>query len=90
MPRTTCTHGKLGTRAPADVLKRLYIHLGEAYPELGALPLETTRLCWYLDTPDEDWIIDEVAGYGSLFIATGGSGHAFKVPHISLPVVAHG
>jgi sarcosine oxidase / L-pipecolate oxidase len=90
MPRTTRTHGNLGTRVPADVLKTLHTHLCEAYPELGALPLETTRLCWYLDTPDEDWIIDEVAGYGSLFIATGGSGHAFKVPHNSITDIACG
>jgi len=82
MPRTTRTHGASGTRVPSDVLRRLHNRLCEAYPELGALPLETTRLCWYLDTPDEDWVIDEVAGHGSLFIASGGSGHAFKVRHL--------
>lgn len=83
-PRTSRTHGDgLGTRVPADILKRLHDHLKQAYPELGALPLDTTRLCWYLDTPDEDWIIDEVDGCTSLFVATGGSGHAFKF----LPVI---
>ena len=78
-PRTSRTHGDLGTRVPAEVLKTLHGHLRQAYPELGALPLDTTRLCWYLDTPDENWVIDEVADHSSLFIATGGSGHAFKV-----------
>lgn len=87
-PRTSRTHGDLGMRVPADILKKLHSHLDQAYPELGALPLDTTRLCWYLDTPDEDWIIDEVAGYNSsLFIATGGSGHAFKVRVILLLVL---
>lgn len=53
--------------------------LKTAYPELAQLPLETTRLCWYTDTPDEDWMIDEVPQHPGLFLATGGSGHAFKV-----------
>lgn len=33
----------------------------------------------YADTQDEDWLIGSVPGDPSLFVATGGSGHAYKV-----------
>jgi sarcosine oxidase/L-pipecolate oxidase len=78
-PRTIRTHGPTGTKVPLEALKYLHERLQAAYPELGQLPLDTTRLCWYTDTPDEDWMIDEVPQHSGLFLATGGSGHAFKV-----------
>ncbi|MCJ1467955.1 hypothetical protein MMC07_006581 [Pseudocyphellaria aurata] len=38
-----------------------------------------TRVCWYADTPTGDFLVDYAPQYGrSLFVATGGSGHAFK------------
>lgn len=37
-----------------------------------------TRMCWYSDTPDGNFVID-YARYPSLLIASGGAGHAFKV-----------
>ena len=33
----------------------------------------------YNDTPDEDWIIGRHPENPSIILATGGSGHAFKV-----------
>ncbi|KAF2665390.1 hypothetical protein BT63DRAFT_428351 [Microthyrium microscopicum] len=37
------------------------------------------RLCHYADTPEGDFVVDYVPQYNdTLFIATGGSGHAFK------------
>lgn len=42
-------------------------------------PFAFTRVCHYADTPDGDFLIDYHPQYGSsLFITTGGSGHAFK------------
>ncbi|KAG8798248.1 hypothetical protein FRC17_007526 [Serendipita sp. 399] len=83
-PRTLRSHGTEGTRIPSDLLQYLHAQLEAIYPELAKLPLETTRLCWYMDTPDENFLIDSVPGYNdSFFIATGGSGHAFKF----LPVI---
>jgi sarcosine oxidase/L-pipecolate oxidase len=78
-PRTIRTHGPTGTKVPHEVLKHLHERLQAVYPELAQIPLDTTRLCWYTDTPDEDWIIDQVPQHPGLFLATGGSGHAFKV-----------
>lgn len=37
----------------------------------------------YTDTPSSDWLLDYHPDYASLFLATGGSGHAFKF----LPVI---
>ncbi|KAI0200921.1 DAO-domain-containing protein [Astrocystis sublimbata] len=48
------------------------------WPELAERPFFKTRLCWYTDTPTGDWIIDYHPSYKNLFVATGGSGHAFK------------
>ena len=37
-----------------------------------------TRLCWYTDSFDNQWVIDHVPGKPGVVVATGGSGHAFK------------
>ncbi|KAF2760962.1 FAD dependent oxidoreductase [Pseudovirgaria hyperparasitica] len=55
-----------------------------APPPIAARAFSQTRLCWYTDTPTGDFIIDYHPAYASsLFVATGGSGHAFKF----LPVI---
>ncbi|KAI1208519.1 putative fructosyl amino acid protein [Annulohypoxylon truncatum] len=53
------------------------------WPELQERPFARTRLCWYTDTATGDWIIDYHPYWKGLFVATGGSGHAFKF----LPVI---
>ncbi|OAA51856.1 fructosyl-amino acid oxidase [Metarhizium rileyi] len=41
-------------------------------------PWKGTRLCWYSDTKDGDWLVDWHPGWKGLFIATGDSGHGYK------------
>lgn len=53
------------------------------WPELRDRPFTSTKLCWYTDTPDGDFIIDYHPRHEGLFLATGGSGHGFKF----LPVI---
>lgn len=53
------------------------------WPELHDRPFTSTKLCWYTDTPDGDFIIDYHPRHEGLFLATGGSGHGFKF----LPVI---
>ncbi|KAI1091063.1 putative fructosyl amino acid protein [Rostrohypoxylon terebratum] len=53
------------------------------WPELRDRPFSRTRLCWYTDTASGDWIIDYHPYWQGLFVATGGSGHAFKF----LPII---
>jgi len=52
-------------------------------PHLASRPFCKTRICWYTDTPTGDFIITHHPEYDGLFLATGGSGHAFKF----LPVI---
>ncbi|PYH98423.1 sarcosine oxidase [Aspergillus ellipticus CBS 707.79] len=49
-------------------------------PELKAagIGISQTRLCWYTDSYDNQWVIDRVPGRTRVIVATGGSGHAFK------------
>lgn len=79
---------------PKESLALLRKQLDIIYPDLAASksrryhsarsqiipePLACTRMCWYSDVVDGDWVIDYSPKYPSLFIATGGAGHAFKV-----------
>ncbi|KAF9889820.1 hypothetical protein FE257_006910 [Aspergillus nanangensis] len=63
---------------PADGLKRLHAGLKDLLPELEPRGFEKVGLCWYNDTPTGDFIFDYHPEHKNLFIATGGSGHAFK------------
>ncbi|KAK2749288.1 hypothetical protein FQN55_003613 [Onygenales sp. PD_40] len=57
--------------------------LREMLPAFADRPFEKTRVCWYTDTPNGDFIITHHPSYPGLFLATGGSGHGFKF----LPVI---
>jgi sarcosine oxidase/L-pipecolate oxidase len=57
--------------------------LREMIPELGDRPFATSKICWYTDTPEGNFLIDYHPRYEGLFLATGGSGHGFKF----LPVI---
>lgn len=50
----------------------------ELIPWLKDREFDRARLCWYTDTPTADFIIDFHPDMAGLFVATGGSGHAFK------------
>ncbi|CAP98823.1 Pc22g15350 [Penicillium rubens Wisconsin 54-1255] len=53
--------------------------IGGLFPELAEIGFTDSRLCWYTDSIDNEFLIDYVPGYSdSLFICTGGSGHGFK------------
>ncbi|PUU78718.1 FAD dependent oxidoreductase [Tuber borchii] len=54
-------------------------------PEFSGRPFEKTRVCWYSDTPDGDFLVTWHPEHEGLFIASGGSGHAFKF----LPVLGN-
>ncbi|KAJ5088673.1 hypothetical protein N7456_012289 [Penicillium angulare] len=62
---------------PSQALDTIEKFCKENMPDLVGLPL-TTRLCWYTDSPDSNFLIDYVPGHRGLMVASGGSGHAFK------------
>ncbi|OJT01951.1 L-pipecolate oxidase [Trametes pubescens] len=82
-PRTITSHGKDGLRIPKAAAQKLRAELAQVYPELAKKPFAATRLCWYTDAPDENWVIGYHPEDSSLVLATAGSGHAYKF----LPVV---
>jgi sarcosine oxidase / L-pipecolate oxidase len=78
IPRTTRDGGP--DRFPLDAEQDLRQALKEMVPIKGLenRPWIKTRICWYSDTRDADWLADWHPGWEGLFIATGDSGHAFK------------
>lgn len=80
-------HGKTWTKTtPADGEAICRDFLNRLFPPSSPLaaiatrPFAKTRVCWYCDTRSGDFVISYHPSYadGSLFIATGGSGHGFK------------
>lgn len=67
-----------GHRACRDFLTS--IHPSLATP---SRPFTSSKICWYTDTRDGDFLISHHPKYKGLFVATGGSGHGFKF----LPVI---
>ncbi|KAI4721489.1 fructosyl amino acid oxidase [Aureobasidium sp. EXF-10727] len=63
---------------PADAEQALRDGLALFLPNFRDRPFSKTKFCWYTDTPKGDFIVDYHSEYTNLFLATGGSGHAFK------------
>ena len=79
IPRTGHSSGSPEEEIPAASLKALRAELAKVWPGMAKKPIEMTRMCWYADSEDCDFVISYHNGYPSLFLATGDSGHAFKV-----------
>lgn len=59
--------------------------LTATHPSLSipSRPFTKSKICWYTDTRNGDFLISHHPKYKGLFVATGGSGHGFKF----LPVI---
>lgn len=79
-PATHLTHPTAPSLVPQAEQDALRVALRQMvpWPELAERPFSATRLCWYTDTPDGDFIIDHHPDHKGLFVATGASGHGFK------------
>ncbi|KAL1745024.1 FAD dependent oxidoreductase [Schizophyllum fasciatum] len=82
-PRTIISHPIDGLAIPKKSVLALREGLRKIYPTLAKRPFVATRLCWYNDTPDGNWLIGRSPEDPALLFATGGSGHAYKF----LPVI---
>ncbi|KAI0940618.1 hypothetical protein AcW1_003767 [Taiwanofungus camphoratus] len=79
----TFVSSKHGSRIPKKMVVALREGLSKVYPDLARKPFCGTRLCWYTDSPDDDWVIGFHPSHPRVMIATSGSGHAYKF----LPVI---
>ncbi|KAJ7647653.1 FAD dependent oxidoreductase [Roridomyces roridus] len=78
-PRTISSNPDDGLSIPKSEVKKLRDGLRTVYPALAEKNFIATRLCWYNDSVDSDWVIGYKPDYeNSLFFATAGSGHGYK------------
>lgn len=80
VPITRWTAPESITGLPEKSVQVIRMFLDTYLPELqeNGLHVTGTRLCWYTDSFDNQFVIDAVPGKTGVLIATGGSGHAFK------------
>ena len=69
---------RVGIRAAKEGQEACREAMRELLPNMADRPFINTRVCWYCDTPDGDFLIDYHPDVQGLFVATGGSGHGFK------------
>lgn len=79
VPLTYAADNPLTRNIPKRDVQTLRAELGRIWPALARKPFASTRMCWYSDTLDSHFLISYHKQYASLFLATGDSGHAFKV-----------
>lgn len=76
LPRTT--RDDPAQWIPAEGERACRAAVAEMVPWLRDRPFLRTRICWYSDTPNGDFLITHHPRFDGLFLATGGSGHGFK------------
>ncbi|KAH8691443.1 putative sarcosine oxidase [Talaromyces proteolyticus] len=64
----------------ADGIRRF---IAAVMPQFSGRPLVEARVCWCTDSPDSHYLIDKHPRHENLLLATGDSGHAFKM----LPII---
>ncbi|KAJ5728361.1 hypothetical protein N7493_004691 [Penicillium malachiteum] len=67
-----------GVPVPLEGEEAFRVALRQLLPRFVDRPFADTRICWYTDTPNGDFIVSYHPAYEGLFLATGGSGHAYK------------
>lgn len=77
IPRYASAHPEDGI--PAEAAAAINRFIDVIMPQFSGRPLLDARVCWCTDTPDGHWLIDKHPKYSSLLLATGDSGHAFKM-----------
>ncbi|KAH7400850.1 FAD dependent oxidoreductase [Phaeosphaeria sp. MPI-PUGE-AT-0046c] len=72
-------------QVPFEGQKQCRDFLTAIHPSLAtpSRPFTKSKICWYTDTRNGDFLISYHPKYSGLFVATGGSGHGFKF----LPVI---
>jgi len=61
-----------------DTIRQVRAYARGRFPALASAPVVETRVCQYETTPDTEFILDRHPDLANVWIAGGGSGHAFK------------
>ena len=61
-----------------DTVRQARAYARVRFPALASAPVVETRVCQYETTPDTEFILDRHPDLDNVWIAGGGSGHAFK------------
>ncbi|KIL83712.1 hypothetical protein FAVG1_13061 [Fusarium avenaceum] len=77
IPRYSSDHPKDGIPLEAEIAIKKFIDT--VMPQFSGRPLIDARVCWCTDSPDAHWLIDRHPKHKALLLATGDSGHAFKM-----------
>ncbi|GAA5901084.1 hypothetical protein JCM8208_007611 [Rhodotorula glutinis] len=78
LPRTALSPGYEAQQLPPAALAALKRGLARVHPQLVDREVDEVRLCWYSDRESGDFLLDYHPRCENLFVAAGGSGHAFK------------
>ena len=76
VPRTHSTHE--GDTIPLQAVADCRQYLQKFLPVLDGLDITYSRVCWYADSIDGDFIVAPHPDYDNLVFASGDSGHAMK------------
>ncbi|KAF6806645.1 fructosyl amine:oxygen oxidoreductase [Colletotrichum sojae] len=77
VPRYASAHPEDGI--PEEAAKAINRFVDVVMPQFSGRPLLGARVCWCTDSPDAHWLIDNHPKHPELLLATGDSGHAFKM-----------
>lgn len=76
-PRYASDHPE--DRIPEEAIEGIKAFIDAVMPQFSGRPLLGARVCWCTDSPDSHWLIDRHPQHPQLLLATGDSGHAFKM-----------
>ncbi|KAI9138351.1 FAD dependent oxidoreductase [Paraphysoderma sedebokerense] len=64
---------------PSKSISYFLTFLADTFPGVLQFDVENIRMCWYCNSIDYGFIIDEVPGKENVWVATGGSGHGISI-----------
>ncbi|KAF7560317.1 hypothetical protein G7046_g3838 [Stylonectria norvegica] len=77
VPRYASAHPSDGI--PAEARTAINRFIETVMPQFAGRPLVDAKVCWCTDSPDSHYLIDVHGTHENLLLATGDSGHAFKM-----------
>ncbi|TPX31470.1 hypothetical protein SmJEL517_g05207 [Synchytrium microbalum] len=86
IPQTSVTHPT--QTIPLSSVTMFRAFLQKYLPELNTFDIVNTRLCWYTDSFDGNFLVDYIPTRPGVMVATAGSGHAFKFTPVLGDVIA--